>query len=38
VELNVMMRQKSIFIAMIVAFLLAASVAGTSQEKVRQGG
>jgi AmmeMemoRadiSam system protein B/AmmeMemoRadiSam system protein A len=38
VELNVMMRQKSIFIAMIVAFLLAASVAGTSQEKVRQAG
>src|SRR5664279_855862 len=33
-----MMRQKNIFIAMIVAFLLAASVAETSQEKVRQAG
>src|SRR5664279_5634502 len=33
-----MMRQKNIFIALIVAFLLAASVAGTSQEKVRQAG
>src|ERR1039458_10202588 len=33
-----MMRQKSIFIAMIVGFLLAASVAGPPQEKVRQAG
>ena len=33
-----MRRPKSIFLALIVAFLLAASAAGTAQEKVRQAG